>query len=294
VIFDLRQRYHVLSVHTVCPLNNKMRRATMKSRIAAVLQSLLVVALLSLAAGAHGASPAVKQPQVDTPKRVLFVGNSYLYYNDSLHNHVRRMAIAGDPALEKPLQYKSATIGGAPLWHHNIQHLTTPGNIGIKEAFEVVILQGNSAAALSDKGGARFREKVLEFSGEIAKQGGKTALYMTHAYVKPHKRASADMIRKVENLYVSVGNEAGALVIPVGLAFEEAYRRKPDMQLHKTYDGSHPDLIGTYLAACTVYASLYGKSPVGNSYDYYGKVNKEDAAFLQQVAQDTVTKFYGR
>ena len=26
-----------------------------------------------------------------TPERVLYIGNSYLYYNDSLHNHVRRM-----------------------------------------------------------------------------------------------------------------------------------------------------------------------------------------------------------
>ena len=27
------------------------------------------------------------------PKRILFVGNSYLYYNDSVHNHVERMLI---------------------------------------------------------------------------------------------------------------------------------------------------------------------------------------------------------
>ena len=59
----------------------------MLSRPVAVLQSLLVMVLLSVA-GVHAASPTVKQPQVDTPKRVLFVGNSYLYYNDSLHNHV--------------------------------------------------------------------------------------------------------------------------------------------------------------------------------------------------------------
>ena len=26
-----------------------------------------------------------------SPDRVLYIGNSYLYYNDSLHNHVRRM-----------------------------------------------------------------------------------------------------------------------------------------------------------------------------------------------------------
>lgn len=29
--------------------------------------------------------------QADPPLRILFVGNSYLYYNDSLHNHVRRI-----------------------------------------------------------------------------------------------------------------------------------------------------------------------------------------------------------
>lgn len=239
-------------------------------------------------------APAVKAPQVDTPTRVLFVGNSYLYYGDSLHNHVRRMAMAADPRLEKKMAYKSATIGGAKLAHHNIDYLTEPGRIGVKEPFQLVILQGGSVAPLSEKRRSEFREKVLEYSKIIAERGGKTALYLTHAYVKPHKRATPEHIRLTEELYVSVGNEAGALVIPVGLAFEEAYRRKPGIQLHKDYDGTHPELIGTYLAACTVYASIYGKSPVGNSYDYFGKIDKEMVAFLQQVAYDTVTKFYGR
>ena len=117
---------------------------------------------------------------------------------------------------------------------------------------------------------------------------------MTHAYVKPHKRFDPSMTRTLENHYVEAGNANGALVIPVGLAFEEAYKRKPDMNLHKSFDGSHPNFLGTFLAANVVYASLYGRSPVGNDYDYFGKITKEDAAFLQQVAQDTVTKFFGR
>lgn len=254
----------------------------------------LLVVVLSGAAVARAAAPDVTQPQVDTPRRVLFVGNSYMYYNDSLHNHVRRIAAAAEPQLDKALQYKSATIGGAPLWHHDLDHLTTPGNLGIPAPFEVVILQGNSTDALSEKGSARFREKVVEFSKLIAARGGRTALYMTHAHVPPSKFASADMMRKVEAMYVSAGNAVGALVIPVGLAFEEAYRRRPDIRLHKDYDGSHPELIGTYLAACTVYAALYGRSPVGNGYDYYGRIDRDTAAFLQQVAQDTVQRFYGR
>lgn len=238
--------------------------------------------------------PAVKQRQVDSPRKVLFVGNSYLYYNDSLHNHVRRMVDAGGIAPEKALQFKIVTIGGAPLAHHDVKSYLAPGKLGMKEPYDLVILQGNSGDALADARRASFREKVVEFNGEIAKSGAKTALYMTHAYVAPNKNASPDMIRKVEDMYVSAGNEVGALVIPVGLAFEEAYRQRPGLQLHKTYDGSHPDLIGTYLAACVVYASLYGRSPVGNSYDYFGKVDKDVAAFLQGVAWDTVTKFYAR
>ena len=253
--------------------------------------SLSTLLLASLAVA--GSLPAVKAPQVDTPTRVLFVGNSYMYYGDSLHNHVRRMVIAADPGLEKKMAYKSATIGGASLADHNIDYLTEPGRIGVKEPFQLVILQGGSSEPLSEKRRARFREKVIEFNQVITGRGGKTALYMTHAYVKPHKRAKPENIRLTEELYVSVGNEVGALVIPVGLAFEEAYRRRPDLKLHKDYDGSHPELIGTYLAACTVYAAVYGKSPVGNSYDYFGKIDKDTAAFLQQVAADTVKKFYG-
>jgi len=260
----------------------------MKIRFAALLAFALVAQV------AAAPTPAVKRLPVESPQRILFVGNSYFYYNDSLHNHVRRMAIAADPASEKALQYKSATIGAAPLAHHDVKGLLAPGRLGMKQPYDVVILQGNSGDSLADARQAAYREKVREFSAEIAKTGARTALYMTHAYVAPNKEASPDMIRKVEDMTVAAGNEVGALVIPVGLAFEEAYRQRPDIVLHKTFDGSHPDLIGTYLAACVVYASLYGKSPVGNSYDYYGKVDKDTAAFLQRVAEQTVKRFFGR
>ena len=267
----------------------------MRVRDLAVMRLLSLVVLLATTVCAHAAQGSQgADVSRATPGRVLFVGNSYFYYNDSLHSHVRRMAIAADPASGKSLQYKSSTIGGASLAHHNIQHLLTPGALGTKQPFELVILQGASTSALTERRRAAFRNKVIEFDAEIKRHGAKTALYMTHAHVSPSKFASPDMIRKVESMYVSVGKEVGALVIPVGLAFEEAYRQRPDIKLHKDFDGSHPDLAGTYLAACVVYASVYGKSPVGNSYDYYGRIDKDTAAFLQKVAHETVQKFSGR
>lgn len=247
-----------------------------------------------MATAATADAPTVKPSAAGAPKRVLFVGNSYLYYGDSLHNHVRRMAVAADAEHEKQYRYKSATISGAALSHHNIKGYLEPGKLGIKEPFEMVVLQGGSGAIGSGERSASFAATVAEFDKEIKQHGARTALYMTHAYVKPHKKADPAMIRDIEKLYVEAGNKAGALVIPVGLAFEEAYKQRPDMKLHKQFDGSHPDLIGTYLAACVVYASLYNASPVGNPYDYYGKIDKDMAAFLQKVADKTVRTFYGQ
>ena len=264
----------------------------MFTKIAFILRPLLLAATLVLP-GVHAlaAAPSVKAPQVANPTHVLFVGNSYFYYNDSLHNHVRRMVDAAQPGFLKKAKFKSATIGGANLDDHPIEHLTMPGRIGVKEPFQLVILQGNSGQPLTEKGRASLRETVTAFDQVIKQHGGKTALYMNHAYGAPHKQVSPDNIRMTEDAYVAAGNEIGALVIPVGLAFEEAYKRKPELKLHQDYDGSHPTLIGSYLAACTVVASVYGVSPVGNAYDCFGRVDKDTAAFLQQVAWDTVKRF---
>jgi len=119
--------------------------------------SLIAVSLAFAAAAAP--VPLVKAPQVDTPTRVLLVGNSYFYYNDSLHNHVRRMAMAADPSLEKKMKYKSATIGGASLDQQDIDYLTKPGQIGVKQPFQLVILQGASNEPLSEQKRAKFRDR---------------------------------------------------------------------------------------------------------------------------------------
>ena len=145
------------------------------------MRILLALCAASLACAAVAApAPLVTAPQVDTPTRVLFVGNSYFYYNDSLHNHVRRMATAADPRLEKTLHYKSATIGGARLDEHDIDWLTKPGQIGVKEPFQLVILQGASSEPLSEEGRARFRATGVRLGRRIAEGGGKDAHCMTH------------------------------------------------------------------------------------------------------------------
>lgn len=264
-----------------------------RSLFKAVAAALAGAVFLANSAAAEAPKPSVTSLGIEKPTHLLFVGNSYLYYGDSLHNHVRRMAIEAGLLTAKEAKYKSATISGSALHDHNIDSYIEPGKLRVKKPFQAVILQGGSAVGFSKKRPPVFKATVAEFSAKIRAAGGEPVLYMTHAYVPPHKRVDPGMTDLLNKIYTETGNANNALVIPVGLAFAEAYKRRPDGMFHMEFDGSHPNLLGTMLAASTVYAALYG-SPVGNAYDYYGRIGKEDLAFVQQVAQDTVTKYYGR
>ena len=64
------------------------------------------------------------------------------------------------------------------------------------------------------------------------------------------------------------------------------------IELHKFFDGSHPDMLGTYLAASVLYASIYKRDPTLIGYDYFGTISPDDRDFLQKVAKSTVEKYY--
>jgi len=235
----------------------------------------------------------IKELENQRPNRILFVGNSYLYYNDSLHNHVRRMAEERFPERTKMTAYKSATIGGSRLSHHNLDHLLDSKNIGLKKNFELVILQGGSSESLSETSRRAFYSQVKEKVKKIGAKGGEAALYMTHAYVKPHKAYDPKMIDHIKDTYLKAGNDNSVLVIPVGLAFVRAYEQQPGLKLHKAFDGTHPSLLGTYLASCVVFASIFNTSPVGLDYDYFDVISDQEKMFLQRIAEDTVNEFFG-
>ena len=245
--------------------------------------------LICLYFGIFGSQVVFSQPDKVNPKSILFIGNSYLYYNDSLHNHFKRIL------KEKNLNFdvsniKSATISGARLEHHNLDHLLKPMAIGSIEKFDLVILQGGSGESLTPQNRNYFSKKVQEYIDKIKSIGSKAALLMIPSYVKPHKNYDPKLIRIIEDMYVKAGKRNNTLVIPVGLAFEKAYKKNPNIKLHKP-DGTHPNLLGTYLAACVVYASVYKESPIGIIYDYFDSIRSEDKLFLQEIAHETVVAF---
>ena len=135
------------------------------------------------------------------PRTILFIGNSYLYYGDSLHNHFKRMVEEYLEDYDGGASVKSATIGGARLKHHDVERLVKPGAISSIKKFDLVILQGGSSEPLTKENRKEFSYFAKKHIESIKANNSKAALYMTHAYVKPHKDFEDNQIRIIEDIY---------------------------------------------------------------------------------------------
>ena len=97
------------------------------------------------------------------------------------------------------------------------------------------------------------------------------------------------MTAQLAEQYTLAANANDALVIPAGLAFARAIAKRPDIELYQA-DKRHPSLAGTYLAACTVYATLYRKSPEGLKYT--AGLSPELVGTLQTAAWEAVRDYF--
>ncbi|MBZ0248044.1 MAG: DUF4886 domain-containing protein [Burkholderiales bacterium] len=249
-------------------------------RLAAAASRGLLAALL--VATAALAQPAPKVKRIDPPKTVLFVGNSFNYYNNSLHGHLRNLVNEADKAQAKSYTFKSMTISGGYLLEHEggLPHVVR------SRKWDVVILQGQSTEPMeaNKERSDRFKAYARQYDRVIRESGAKTAFFMTWAY-----QDKPEMTAPLAEGYTNIANELEAFVVPVGLAFERSLKARPELVLHFR-DKQHPSLAGTYLAACTFYAALFGKSPEGIA--YAADLDKDTAAFLQGIAWETVKAFY--
>jgi hypothetical protein len=219
--------------------------------------------------------------------RVLFVGNSFTYYN-SMPSLVHRLAEA-DP--EAPALFVVEYT--APNW--TLREASSDD--GLADLLEdirwnVVVLQEQSQL-LSFSAEWRHRETspfVRVLDREIRVAGGRTMFFVTWGYREGDQRnwpgdTYAGMQARLTEGYHELAIEVGARVAPVGRAWAEALRRRPGLQLW-SHDGRHPGRLGSYLAACVFYATLSGRDPSGSAFT--AGLDEGDARLLQDVAGDVV------
>jgi hypothetical protein len=206
-------------------------------------------------------------------QKVLFVGNSFSFYNNGIHNQVSNL------------------IRAKGLWQskNNKYRLMTP--------WDLVILQEVSNGAIINENKSEFRSSAKRLIKDIESAGSKAALFMTWAYDnKP------EMIVPLAKAYQALGKELNVPVFPVGIAFTNFQLKYSDIPLHipdvlgvkngkvsykKTL--KHPSPAGSYLAACVFYSVLYGESAEGNPYQ--AGLSDDIALKIQNTAWKTVQKF---
>ena len=212
------------------------------------------------------------------PDNVLFVGNSFTYYNNGLHKHYKAIVESANGSLHSRLM----TISGG----HLPEHIAGLPSLVASDDWDVVVLQGYSKGPISDDTAEAFREAATQLVRVIRDNDAKPAFFMTWAYID-----QPEMTDLLDDAYTNIGRELGAQVVPVGLAFERAIQQRPDLKL-RTADRKHPTLAGTYLAACTFYVALQQQNPEGLGYT--AGLDPVDAAFLRRVAWDTVENYSSR
>ena len=218
------------------------------------------------------------------PRRVLFIGNS-LTSDNSLPALVRKLAeSAGMPEL---------TIGQDVADNTSLaDHWVGNAPAMIDQGWDVVILQQGPTSSAA--GRVELRMMARRFAERIRASGGEPGFYM----VWP---ASSDAAHyaDVSRSYRLAADDVDGYLFPAGEAWLEAWRRDIAMPLHS--DNLHPSQYGTYLAALTIFAGLYGRSTIGLPSrlaldDGIGTtiwINPGDALVLQGAA-DMASQRYGR
>lgn len=246
----------------------------------AILVILVILAYFAPAAAAI--EPEVRR--IEPPANILFVGNSYTYYNNSLHNMLRLLVRSSDLDEELDGRYRAMTLSGGRQAEHAA---AMPALIGSGD-WDVVILQGHSREAIDPEAVDSFRAAVRDYDRLLDNAGIQTLLFMTWA---PADRP--ELTTAIADSYTLLGNEIAALVVPVGLAFAYVVEEHPDIVLHRS-DNSHPTFAGSYLAGCVFFAALFGQSPEGLDFPQdTASLDAGKALRLQQAAWKTVRAFYG-
>jgi Domain of unknown function (DUF4886) len=233
------------------------------------------------------ARPAAPEPPPENALRVLFVGNSYTFYND-LPRLVTDLAKAAE--VERPLFADSVASGGYTFQKHSEQGRASDEIAS--EEWDFVVLQEQSqrlSFSLSQR-----EEEVYPFARELhaaaTRRGAETIFFLTWARQDGDRDnvprdTFEDMQRRLTEGYTTIARELDAPIAPVGPAWLLAFARRPGVALFST-DRSHPDRPGSYLAACVLLHTLYGPDVklVGNSFT--ADLDPDLARFLQEVGRD--------
>lgn len=225
---------------------------------------------------------------------VLFLGNSYTFYNQ-MPNMVSEIATSlGDTVIAE-----SNTPGGWKLEQHAQTGSSSLQKITEKQ-WDFVFIQAQSNEPsfppyqVEDE--TYPYAETLVNAIEANNSCSEPVFFMTwgrengdniNGQQYPIISTYAGMQQRLRESYLEMGMDNDATVSPVGMAWYHMRDQYPSVMLYSG-DESHPSQAGSYLAACVHYATLFGESCVNaNTYVPSG-MSAEVATNIQTIASNTV------
>jgi hypothetical protein len=207
----------------------------------------------------------------DSRLNVLFIGNSFTARHN-LPGLIGQLAAARGKIFE----HRLISAGGASLRRH--WNAGEARKAIASAQYDHVVLQEQST--LPVKNARRMHENVRLFDEAIKAAGAETVLYMTWA-----RQNAPESQKPIIDAYTGIGQELGATVVPVGVAWQSILAKHDHPVLHDR-DQSHPTIAGSYLAAACFFAVLCKESPIGIDSEMAG-VTAKDRLMLQKAAWQT-------
>lgn len=229
----------------------------LRRRVAIVLLFAATIATEACDRGAKEAPPRAVAPDARA-LRVLFIGNSYTAVNDL--PAMVRAALLTLPSVAS-VDVAAIDPGGVTLDRHGKTGATL-ARIREGRWTHVVIQEQSVTACLDPK---LHVAGATALASEVRAIGAQLLLYATWPrragdaiYKEPWTGGSpAAFERCLEAGFAQSVAATGAARVDVGAAWLRALAAKPDTPLYSD-DGSHPTIVGSYLAACAFVPALAG------------------------------------
>lgn len=212
---------------------------------------------------------------------VLFVGNSYTYFNNLPQICSGIAASMGDVMIAE-----QATVGGYRFKQHLADSNTLKKIIAgpvyypnrtIRKDWDIVVLQEHSL--LPSNSSAEVQTEVFPYARSLDSiirkynRTTKTIFYRTWGR-KDGKCNTSDPACSYSGMdsvlalnYGSMGRDNHALISPVGDVWKLIRTKYPEIELYNS-DQSHPSEAGSYAAAVSFYTILFKKDPTDIKFNY--------------------------
>jgi hypothetical protein len=189
------------------------------------VKNLLIALLAFLALGARAeVEPKRAGLGAEPVQSVLWVGNSFFFFNNGIHRYVTGLSNAA--GKENRVRSVLTTIGGSGIDWHDLDAYLKPGSkmgwysfVGDNEIvfnkpgrqFDTVVVMDCSQCPIHPQLKAIFHEYAAKDSEIARKYGVRPVFFMSWAY-----KDAPEMTAKLSDAYTTEANANDALVIPAG------------------------------------------------------------------------------